>query len=221
MISGQKVINIVLVLLGLTTSFALLSTIIDNRKSDEQKKPEPEINTKIQPPLKEKGVNKNTSTSVQIPELSKSLDPKEIKKLVTQIASPPDYVLTLEKSRQEGNQSIKRSRILTIDLSNLTIGKETLIDLFDDISLKVVFESRRNDSVQTTKEIWQGKVQGEENSTVVLVVAEKSGVTGAIRIHGKCLYEIDYLCENFHSIRELDETNLKELPFPLKPNDLK
>lgn len=104
------------------------------------------------------------------------------------------------------NPSILRSRPVQVDfdlLANLRVGAELRFNLFEDTSFRGVLkrsERQSNDGIA-----WVGQLVDVARGGFTLVVGDDVFV-GNIRIAGERSFQIRYLADGVHVIREIDES---------------
>ena len=109
------------------------------------------------------------------------------------------------------NPTIKRTRLVNIDLNILNASKDNknsaatpfILNLFDNKSLVAI-----NKQVKVTNRgfIWEGFIQNEPLSTVTLVVNNNIVAGNIVYPNGR--YQIRFVGNNVHSIQEIDERRM-------------
>lgn len=156
-------------------------------------------------------VSTNTDANVSvIKPRNTNIDNKTPLRLIIPITSLGQHVLDKDSFQRANRPWIVRYKLIRFDYSSLQIGEKISFDIFDDLALTVIFESRYKASGSSTNEIWQGKILEERLGTVTLVKGEGI-LVGNIRIPGKNLFEIRYVEDDIHSMREVDIS--KQPPF--------
>ena len=99
---------------------------------------------------------------------------------------------------------VARSQNVIVDLDVLrTAGKELSLPLFDGEVQEV--EITRTERIQERGEAWHGRIAGQPLSSVTLVALEHI-LVGDIRLNDGRQFELRYLSDGIHSLREIDAT---------------
>ncbi|MDT4897284.1 MAG: hypothetical protein QOH25_2361 [Acidobacteriota bacterium] len=118
--------------------------------------------------------------------------------------------------RPEDDPTIIRRQNVVVDLDQLRNGgrQKLVLPLFDGDSLNLI--RTRQEQVRRNGSIWYGKVENEPASSVIFSVVGEVVVGEIMRMKGKS-YQIRYIGDGVHSLREIDRSKFPDEEEPLKP----
>jgi hypothetical protein len=128
----------------------------------------------------------------------------------------------LRPTRQQGtvksqaDATVMRSQNVTVDIQRLRAAenRRLILPLFDGTSLTLV----RDRQEQMKKGlIWYGKVAGEPLSAVTLSLVGEVVIGNIMTQEGK-IYQIRYLGNRVHSLRQIDQSKFPREAQPIKPD---